>query len=69
MKKLPNKREIAAMKDVKKRSKGLPVGIPIEEKVAKSLVEKGLAKWAVPAWNYPVQVWPVSLTLEGESYT
>lgn len=54
------------MKEVQKLSKGWPVGIPVPELVAQSLVAEGLARWAPPLWDYPQPVFTICLTTHGE---
>lgn len=48
------KMRMALLKDIYKRSKGWPVGIPaFDAKLAKQLVEEGYLEYAPPAYLYP----------------
>lgn len=60
----PAKRRVAA--EVQRRSKGWPVGIPVNPHMARTLVNNGYAEWAVPLFNYRTTVHAIRLTLKGE---
>ncbi len=55
-----------ACREIARRSKGWPVGIPMREATARALVEEGLARWAPPIWHYPKPVFAVALTEAGK---
>lgn len=52
--------------EVRKRSKGWPVGIPVHKGMACRLVALGYAEWAPPMWLYPRPVFSIRLTTKGE---
>jgi hypothetical protein len=43
---------LRTLKDIAARSKGWPVGIPADDRVAKGLVASGHLEYAPPAYNY-----------------
>ena len=57
----------SACRDVMKRAKGTPCGIPMPEHTARAMVAADLARWAPPMFLYPVPVFCVSLTYEGKA--
>lgn len=63
-----NKSEQKALIEIKTRGKGWPVGIPMPERMAKNLVDKKLAEWAVTMFPYSNPVFSVRLTSLGEVY-
>lgn len=64
-----SKEEIDALKNIVHLSKGWPVGIYTEAVMATNLVEKELARWAVP--SYPTErtdIYPIAITSWGEAH-
>lgn len=59
--------DLERLRDVWKRSKGWPVGIPAPPAQARRLVAKGLARWAPPMYAYPKPVFAIALTGMGRA--
>jgi hypothetical protein len=54
------------LKEVERRSKGWPIGIPVNKSMAKRLVSLGYAEWAPPIFTYPKPVYAIRLTTRGK---
>lgn len=57
---------LRVLKDVAKRTKGWPCGVPADGRVAPALVAKGYLRWAPPIWNYPNNPKTYGLTTLGK---
>lgn len=57
---------LRVMRDLKRRSKGWPVGLPAPRHTARALVSRGLAEYAPPLWLYRKPVCCIRLTTRGE---
>ena len=53
--------------DVSRRTKNLPVGVPVDNRVGPSLRRLGLIEPAPPAWNYPVPRATYRMTVLGRA--
>lgn len=61
------KNELATLKDIAKRSKNWPVGVPVKRPaVAEALLNDGYLEYAAPAYNYPNNPPTYRLTVFGE---
>lgn len=64
--KMMTKRSLSVLRDIQKRTKGWPCGVPSDDRIAKSLVVKGYLRFAPPMWNYPKNPKTYGLTTFGE---
>lgn len=44
---------LRVLRDIARRTKGWPAGVPENNHIAKDLVAKGYLRLASPAWRYP----------------
>lgn len=57
---------LRTLKEVARRGKGWPIGVPCDDRSGKALVKAGYLEWAPPAYVYPRPMRTYRLTTLGK---